>query len=130
MTEEIRNTFDIIDSRDVIARIEELQSMLPETAEDVMPGTSGEIEDIQAELDALEKLAKQGEDYAADWGYGETLIRDSFFEEYARELAEDCGMIDRDAKWPARCIDWERAAEELKSDYTAIHFDGETYWIR
>lgn len=126
----ISNSQDLIDSREVIERIDELRAMLPEEAGDVMPGTSGDLEDIQAELEALEALAEQGAQYAPDWEYGETLIHDDYFETYARELAEDCGMVQRDAVWPNDCIDWEEAARRLQQDYTAIDFAGETYWIR
>lgn len=62
--------------------------------------------------------------------YGATLVRDSYFEDYARELAEDCGLIQRDAHWPNDCIDWERAARELQMDYTSVEFDGVEYWVR
>jgi len=29
-----------------------------------------------------------------------------------------------------KCIDWERAAKELRYDYTTVNFDGEDYLIR
>ena len=131
---DIRNTDDLIDSRDVIARIEELQAELEgatmgeETSQIELDGT-----DLTAEHEELAKLlalAKQGEDYAPDWSYGETMISDTYFETYAEELARDIGAIDRDAAWPVRHIDWEAAANELKQNYTSIDFDGETYWIR
>lgn len=62
--------------------------------------------------------------------YEPTLIPDGEFEDYARELAEDIGAIDRDAGWPLRCIDWKRAANELRMDYTSITFDGDDYLTR
>lgn len=115
---DISNADDIIDSRDVIARIEELEEI--ETRDD----------DEEAELAALKAFAAEGADYAPDWDYGETCIRDSYFVEYAQQLAEDIGAINADATWPNNCIDWERAARELRMDYTAIDFDGVTYWVR
>jgi antirestriction protein len=54
----------------------------------------------------------------------------SYFKEYARELAEDTGTINKSNEWPNYCIDWERAAAELKMDYTSVEVDGETYWFR
>jgi len=86
--------------------------------------------EIATPLVGLRKFASQAEGYAADWRYGETLIRDSYFEEYARELADDIGAIPRDAGWPTTCIDWEQAARELQMDYTSVNFDGVTYWVR
>ncbi len=115
-TKDISNSDDVIDSRDVIARIKYLE------------GT--EDEDEQAELKLLEELQEQAEGYVDDWKHGATLIRASYFEEYAQQLAEDIGAIDKAASWPNTCIDWERAAKELQMDYMAIEFDGVTYWVR
>lgn len=59
-----------------------------------------------------------------------TLIADSYFAEYARELADDLGLIRSDNQWPNYCIDWEYAARELQYDYSAVDIDGDRYWIR
>ena len=69
------------------------------------------------------------EQWRGDW-YPVTLIRDSHFEDYASYLAEDCGLIDKNAKWPHSCIDWAYAAKELKYDYSSTDIDGATYWFR
>jgi hypothetical protein len=120
------NSDDIIDSRDVIERIEELAAEVQLDDE-----TGGFVSSRKvSELVSLRKLADEASDYAADWKYGETLIRDSYFVTYAQELAEDSGVVHRDAGWPNSYIDWERAAEALQMDYTSVDFDGVTYWIR
>jgi len=121
----ITNTEDLIDSRDVIARIEELEGEI-EALED------GELTPLgdKEELEELKDLAKEGEDYAGDWQFGAEMIRDSYFREYAQDLAEDCGMVKEGAQWPNNCIDWEQAARELQHDYTLISFGDRDYWIR
>jgi len=163
MSRSIDNTDDIIDSRDVIKRIEELQAEredlqtdlaeIEEELEDerkkhAAAGTDFvEREEIEArikaakealaeweedngeELKNLTDLAEQGEGYG-DWDHGEALIRDSYFKEYAEQLADDIGAIDGNANWPLSCIDWDQAADELKMDYTSVEFDGVTYWMR
>ena len=116
--EPIDNTADVIDSREVIARIDYLSTDVDSLTDDE-----------RAELAALQAFAEQG-DTLADWIHGETLIRDSYFEDYARELADDIGAVPADASWPAYCIDWERAARDLKMDYTPIDFGDVTYWGR
>ena len=133
----IDNTEDIIDSRDIIERIEELEAIcLPvrnvETGEDELDPsyTESEREDAAEELATLKAVAVVGEDYIADWEHGEALIRDSYFEDHARELAHDCGMVDEKVRWPMDHIDWEAVAETLKQDYTELDFDGVTYWAR
>lgn len=127
------NFDDVIDSRDVIEAIEELQGEIEaKTHESDDEADVEEVAELQAELDALLKLQEQAEGYCADWRHGEQLIRDSYFETYAEELADDCGMVDRKlaSQWPYTCIDWERAARELQYDYTSVDFDGVTYWTR
>jgi hypothetical protein len=129
MTREISNYDDVIDSRDVIERIAELAGRWTARAngdETVEPLD----DDERAELDTLSALAEEAEGYADDWQYGATLIRDSYFVDYAEQLAEDIGAIDREAAWPARHIDWEAAADDLQTDYTDVDFDGVTYWVR
>jgi len=114
--EQITHYEDLIDSREVIARIEYL-------ADDDCD------EDETRELAALRALADEASG-APDWQYGETLIRDSYFKQYAEQLAEELDLIPQDAKWPATCIDWDQAARELQMDYTSVSFDGIDYWIR
>ena len=85
-TTAINNYEDIIDSRDIIARIDDLESYDASDLDD----------DEREELKALKELAEEASGYAADWLYGETLIRDSYFKEYAQQLAEDIGAINSD----------------------------------
>ena len=127
MNKSISNSDDVIDSRDIIERIEELQA----EKEDLEGEELAEWETENGEeLKALEELAKEGEDYSSDWPHGAPLIRDSYFEKYAQELAEEIGAIDKSTSWPNNCIDWEQAARELQMDYSCISFDGIDYWIR
>jgi len=143
---DISNRDDTINSRDVLERIEELEEErqpLLDALEEAEAGDDAAATDAAqkalaeydssgdgAELSALKALAEDAEGYADDWRHGATLIRDSYFPEYARELAEEIGAIDRNAKWPLAHIDWEAAAEELKQDYTCVTFDGVDYWVR
>ena len=143
MTTEITNSDDLIDSRDVIARIEELQderdTAIIRNDEDswdeaeqaaAFAKWADENPEDAAELAALKALADEAEGYAPDWQHGETLIRESYFVTYAEQLAEDIGAIDRNAQWPLMHIDWDAAADALKQDYTAVEFDGVTYYVR
>ena len=138
----ISNQDDMIDSRDIIERIEELEAMRQSWIDerdlngilnhDMSPETEwhnnhGEEGD---ELNALLELAKVGEDYLPDWAYGIGLIRDSYFNEYAMDLAEELGCLADVRHWPATCIDWDQAARDLQMDYSSVKFDGVTYWGR
>ena len=115
-TTEICNTEDLIDSREIIDRIAELE------AQDELDKWE------QRELAGLRKFADECD--AEDWKYGVTLIRGTYFEDYARELAWEIGAINADHEWPLNCIDWEQAARELQMDYTPVDYGLVTYWYR
>ena len=180
----ISNDDDVIDSRDVIARLEELEgerdaeveaaeervaelrearrlfeyepelpgetvndacreyewaqacpddaaelAQLEELTADGVPRLLWDETDEGQELKTLRALADQCEGYG-DWRRGETLIRESYFEAYAQELADDIGAVPDDLQWPLTCIDWEQAARELKMDYTEVGYDGVAYLMR
>jgi antirestriction protein len=38
-------------------------------------------------------------------------------EDFAQDMAEQCGMLQDRVSWPYTCIDWEWAARELMYDY-------------
>lgn len=98
-------------------------------------GIGGLDEEETEELEELENLLSElqglggDEQFDGDW-YPCVLIRDSYFRDYAQELAEDCGMVNEKAGWPNNCIDWELAARELQYDYSSVEIDGVTYWTR
>ena len=133
-TTTIMNDQDIIDSRDIIDRIEELEDQLEGL------GSGGDCEkqgllDEWQELKALKELADQGQSESSDWIHGETLIRRSYFVDYTEELINDCYDMPKQmhsGDWPFRhiTIDYEAAAKELEQDYASIDFDGVEYLIR
>ena len=116
-------TEDVIDSRDIIERIEELNEKFPLNF------------DEHAEHAALLKLASEAES-SPDWAYGETLIRESYFEDYIEQLIDDCypevSKALSSGEWPMRHLklDIEDAAHEAKQDYFEVEFNGSTYLIR
>lgn len=128
-TDEITNSENVIDSRDVIARINYLESERESAENPDEWDDSDEGQELKA-LKALADEASGSADWTYDWTYGETLIRDSYFEDYARELAEDIGAIPKNLGWPCNHIDWEGATNALKMDYFSVEFDGVEYWIR
>lgn len=127
MATDITTADDIIDSRDVIARIDEINDELEDAREEQDDRL---IAELVSELRPLEELADEASDYAADWHHGEQLIHEDYFVTYMQELARDCGMISGEEGWPLNHIDWEAAAEEAKVDYTEVDFAGTTYYIR
>lgn len=142
MTNPITFTEDVLDSRDIIERFEELDEehdrlveLKDMTDDERTLEEDNELEQLEAyfEMDEYTKLkafVEEARDDCPDFEYGEQFINDLYFVEYAQQLAEDTGAINRDAQWPNYHIDWEAAADELKMDYTSYDVGCETYWAR
>lgn len=114
---QINNYLDVIDSRDIIDRIKELQATRDDNSDDE-----------NEELEYLLKIEKECKDYS-DWKYGETLIRESYWEEYVEEMITDLGYISRDFPWWIE-IDWTKTADNVAQDYTTVDFNEVNYYIR
>ena len=118
-------TLDVTNSRDVIKRVEELEANLEQARID-----GDDTTDMEVEFAALEAFVSEAS-YADDWHYGERIIADDYFVQYAEGLARDIGAVStEDSGWPNRHIDWEAAAEDLQQDYFDVEFDGKRYWLR
>lgn len=64
-----------------------------------------------------------------DFEWGETIIPESKFTEYCKELVMECGYISDDLpSWVE--IDWEATADNMRADYTEAYFEGDTYLMR
>jgi hypothetical protein len=128
---------DIIDTRDILDRFNELDVAHEDERDDdgclvcgapwLEEGSEPLCEDCTNEWAEFRELI---EDFPSSWHDGEPLVRESYFEQYARELAEDIGAISSDAQWPLSYIDWTQAAEALQADYTSVEIRGYTYYGR
>lgn len=135
---------DVIDVRDIIARVEELENErdnytapnrdgyqtsigADEIWHKTHPGDAAELATLR---DILAELVGYGgdEQWRGDW-YPVTLIQDKYFEDHARELLDECGVIPKDLPHYV-AIDWETTAQNIQVDYTPVEIDGLTYWYR
>jgi hypothetical protein len=136
------NADDAINSLDVIKRIEELESafeaagldwekLLPDSADydDQGLGDDSDAEGYAIELKALKVLTDEGANYAPDWRYGETLIRETHFAEYVEELVSEIGDMPKEIPGYI-VIDWEATANNDKLEYAEVYFSGVAYLIR
>lgn len=108
---------DILYKSELQARLDELEA----EDEDDNPLNQWEVEERDSIRELLSQMERDGV---------EDLISEDYFEDHARQTAEGIGAIDDDTSWPCNCIDWERAADELRVDYTAVEFNGDTYYYR
>ena len=119
---DISNRDDHIDIRHAFDRVVELEGEQGHEADEEWMSLTSLLEDCEG--------YGGDEQWRGDW-YPATLIRDSHFQDYARELAEETSGVDFSKQtWPLTCIDWQQAARELQMDYTAVEFGGVTYWTR
>ena len=134
---------DIIDSRDIIERKQELQDeydyfveerdqakLDAEEADEAFDENAHVFYD-EDELNQLAKICEDGESqFGSSWESGVTLIAEHYFADYARDFAEDVGAISREYNWPNNHIDWEAAGNELMMDYSCIEINGTYYYGR
>lgn len=140
---------DIIDSRDIIKRIDELESEAADLAEELedltnsvstLDGIQDDIACAQDELGDLKDeltMWRLFEDAGvADWHHGEAFIHENYFVEYTKQLVDDCYEKPEGydpSSWPWCCMemDWDAAADMLQQDYTCVEIDNENiYWAR
>jgi hypothetical protein len=126
---ELDLTADIIDVRDIIARVEELAEEL--TTYTATAAAHPELAAEHAALCALlDELKGYGgdEQWRGDW-YPLQLIDDEYFVEYATDLVVDCGGMPRDLP-NYIVVDWAATARNIREDYSTVDVDGRTYWYR
>lgn len=126
---EISNTDNVIDSRDVIARIEELAQQARDYANDE-EGAEPLSDEEDAEMSSLSDFATQGANSTDDWDHGATLIRYSYFTEYIRDYVQEMSSDALSTLPDYVMIDWEATADQLHSHYSSVEFDGVTYYVR
>jgi len=108
---------------DMTDRVDELRGLTMMTKQ--------EMDEFDFLVALLEKCKDKGGDlhWEGDW-YPSQLINLNYFEEYAKELAQDLGCISGNEEWPFNCIDWKKAAEILSQDHAQITYGKETYLAR
>lgn len=130
------NSEEIIDVRDIIDRVEELEAEMADlgeaeadnqTVSDAYHDAHCERLDLIAILDDLKGYGGD-EQWRGDW-YPVTLIRESYFTDYCQELCEDIGAVPRDLP-DYIAIDWDVTARNLMVDYSTVEIDGVTYFYR
>jgi hypothetical protein len=119
---------DIIDVRDIIERVEELEDICCIDEETPSENVGDELEELETLKSILEDLKGNGGDekWNGDW-YPLTLIADSYFEETMDELLEDIGVLTKDLpSYLKVTVDYDA----LQMDYASTEIDGVTYWYR
>jgi hypothetical protein len=130
ITKDVRGD-DVFDLRDAIERLMELRAErdgLHEQDENLSPENGDELNDLEELIDATRGYGGD-EQFEGDW-FPVVFVRERYFEDFAREEAESLDLIKSDTQWPYTCIDWKKAAYELRQDYSSLEWAGYTYWYR
>lgn len=143
MSHNISNMDDTIDLRDVIARIEELEDNArsfenPQGDLEEHDTHVAESEELAVLLALMEECKGNGGDekWRGDW-YPVTLVRESYFKEYAQELAEDIGaqMVNMHADRPQvygrigqSCLEFDMGGPLDAPDYLPAGACDSTTW--
>jgi len=135
---DIDNGQDVLDVRDIIARVEELEGArddynASDDGQNIEAPTWAEVNEDDADELAtltalLAKLKGYGgdEEWRGDW-YPVTLIRHDYFETAMDELLEDIGDLPRDLpSYLTITVDYDA----LKQDYSTVDYDGVEYLYR
>ena len=139
----------ILDTIDLNKRLNELEDER-EDLEDAVTILKDELNDCDPDekedyennvVDAIEALNEWDDEYKEEldelytlrdeipgWRHGETLIAEEDFAEYTKQLVDDLYGVEN--HWPLNHIDWDAAADEFKSDYSTVEYQGTTYLYR
>lgn len=123
---------DLIDLRNVIERYEELEgerddAESPQVWKEENPSDYEELDVLDSLLQDLKGYGGD-EQWRGDW-YPITLIHESYFTEYCKELCADIGDIPENIP-DYIVIDWDATAKNLKVDYSEVEINRHTYLYR
>ena len=136
----ISSTDNIIDSRDVAKRLEELEADRDMYLSDIEEAKN--LEEENTYINALEWFDTEYIDEIYElrelmndimelrgWEYGLTLVHEDYFTKFVIQELKDVGDLPRDLPWYIE-IDEEATVNNLKDEYIPIEFDNTTYYVR
>lgn len=110
---------DVIESRDIIERLDELES-----DEDSLDDNDKE------ELEVLREFKNAFGDHD-DWKHGIAIINRSYFVEHVKELLADIGIPENLENFPSYiAIDWDATAYNIERDYSSYDINGTEFLAR
>ena len=125
-----------LDSRDLIEKREELQNQILDSFNETFPQYETDDfesilfeEDEIVEITDIEKLEEEVS--SSEWDFGITFISEDEFEDYCKQLVEDCGYLSKELPFfISSNIDWAGVADDLRVDYLEVEYQGVTYLFR
>jgi len=136
----ISSTDNIIDSRDVAKRLEDLEADRDMYLSDIEEAKNLEEENTYINalewfdteyIDEINELRELMNDIMElrGWEDGLTLVHEDYFTKFVIQELKDVGDLPRDLPWYIE-IDEEATVNNLKDEYIPIEFDNTTYYVR
>lgn len=126
---------DYFDSRDVVERITRINERIEKEMDSKNTYDVAHLRLERLVLKTLlEELAEEFPpsewmDVRTDTNCGVSGFAEHYAEEYAEEYAFDTGAVER-GSWVEEYVNWEKAADDLKEDYTEVEILGHTFYLR
>jgi len=109
----------VIDSRDIIERLQELEDDIENLDES-----------DKEELEVLREFKNAFGDHD-DWKRGIAIINRSYFVEHVKELLADIGIPENLENFPSYiAIDWDATANNIERDYSSYDINGTEFLAR
>lgn len=134
----MKDTRDLLEEREDLKAtiLADFNEMFPEYETDDFENILFEEEEIQSwkedwldEIVEITDIEKLEDEVGSEFEYGVTLIEEDEFEDYCRDLIEECGYISKDfPSWIE--VDWSKTADNMRVDYSEVEYQGETYLCR
>ena len=111
---------EILDSRILQEEINKLEEKQKKELENL------DLEDIER----LKNLLKLKQNFDKEtWDFGITFVASWYFEDYIRDYAYGCGIVDKNSIIN-NYIDWDAFVKDVKQDYCSINIDNEMYFYQ
>jgi len=115
---------NFIEPRKLLELLYDMQSDLDAMIDDETPEDDEDFIELQESVDQLKKTLEYLD-------LDETLIRNSYMNDYLIELVYDIGDLPNNLpSYIESNIDWNGVCDDLKMDYSCVEIDGVEYWQR
>ena len=105
---DFEESFEITDWQEIPEFLQDLETF--QEFIDVFQNSSYDLDVFEAAHDCDIRFSDIDEAYSGEFDSDE---------DFAENMAEDLGYINKGIQWPYTCIDWEHAARELMYDYSS-----------
>ncbi len=126
----ITGTENLLDSRDIEARIQYLQDLGTTLTQEELE------EDYQAEEEEITELLRIKYDFIDEYSRGEELweegvvfINDGYFVEDTIYYLEEIGVVDSDFYLLRGNIDWDKVARDRLREYDSVILFDQTFYV-